>query len=68
MALLVVARIIQGAIMMQQVMETDPEALQEGRDIITSALLALFLLIFSAALLNFIGINVLQIQGFPEII
>jgi hypothetical protein len=68
MALLVVARIIQGAIMMQQVMESDPEALQVGKDIITSALLALFLLIFSAALLNFIGINVLQIQGFPEII
>jgi len=61
---LVILRIIQGALIMQQ---ADPESFQEGKDIITSALIAMFVLIFSAVLLNFIGINILQLgnKGFP---
>jgi hypothetical protein len=52
----VILRIIQGALTMQK---GDPEGFQEGREVITSALIGLLLLIFSAAVLNFLGINIL---------
>ncbi len=56
---IVILRIIQGALTMQK---GDPEGFQEGRDVITSALIGLLLLIFSAALLNFLGINILGLD------
>ncbi len=55
----VILRIIQGALTMQK---GDPEGFQEGRDVITSALIGLLLLIFSAAMLNFLGINILGLD------
>ncbi len=56
---IVILRIIQGALTMQK---GDPEGFQEGREVITSALIGLLLLIFSAALLNFLGINILGLD------
>jgi hypothetical protein len=56
---IVILRIIQGALTMQK---GDPEGFQEGRDVITSALIGLLLLIFSAAMLNFLGINILGLD------
>jgi hypothetical protein len=58
---IVIFRIIQGATTMQQ---GSPEAYEEGRSIITSAILGLLVLIFSAAILNFLGVNILNLQGF----
>jgi len=56
---LVILRIIQGAVTMQR---GDPEGFQEGREIIVSALVGLLVLILSAAILNFLGINILQLN------
>ncbi|MFW5702566.1 MAG: hypothetical protein ACOCXP_01215 [Candidatus Dojkabacteria bacterium] len=66
MGLLVILRIAQGAVKLQQIGKTDPEAVKEGQEIMTSAIIALLLLIFSVALLNFLGFNILQLnqQGF----
>jgi hypothetical protein len=53
---IVVVRIIQGAITMQQ---GNAEGFQEGQAIVVSAIAGLLVIIFSIVLLNFIGINVL---------
>jgi hypothetical protein len=58
---IVILRIIQGAITMQQ---GSPESVEEGREIIVAALVGLLVLIFSAAILNFLGINILGIKDF----
>lgn len=60
---LVVLRIIQGALTMQG---GSPEAYEEGRSVIISALVGLLVLVFSAAILNFLGVNVLNLQNFPR--
>lgn len=61
MGVLVILRIIQGAITMQK---GDPEGFQEGKEIITSALIGLLTLILAAAILNFLGVNLLGLNGF----
>jgi hypothetical protein len=58
---IVVMRIIQGAITMQQ---GTPEKFEEGRDIVVSAIIGLLVLILSVALLNFVVINVLQLNRY----
>lgn len=63
MSLLVVLRIMQGALYMQSVDGFDPERIKEGRDIIVSALIAILVLILSAVILNFLGINILNLSG-----
>lgn len=63
MALLVVIRIMQGVLYMQQTSGFDPERVQEGRDIIISALVAMLVLILSGVLLNFLGVNILNLGG-----
>jgi hypothetical protein len=60
---IVVFRIIQGALTMQA---GDPESFEEGRDIITSALVGLLVLIFSASIMNFLGINILGFEEGPQ--
>lgn len=42
----------------------NPEALTEGKEIISSAIVGLLLIIFSVFLLHFIGVNVLNLPGF----
>lgn len=42
----------------------DPEKLKNGKDIITSSILGLLLILFSAFLLRFVGYDVLRIPGF----
>lgn len=61
MGAIVIFRIIQGAITMQS---GDPESFEEGRAVITSAIMGLLVLILSAAILNFLAVNVLQLN--PE--
>jgi hypothetical protein len=61
MGAVVILRIIQGALTLQK---GDDESIEEGKDIIMSALIGLLVIILSTAILNFIGINILQIDGF----
>lgn len=42
----------------------NPEAMNEGRDLITSAIAGLMLIIFSVFILRFIGVNILSLPGF----
>lgn len=42
----------------------DPERLQFGRDMVTSSIFGLLLIIFSVFLLRFVGYDVLRIPGF----
>ncbi len=42
----------------------NPEAMSEGRDLITSAIAGLMLIIFSVFILRFIGVNILGLPGF----
>ena len=58
MSILVIFRIIQGALKFQ---DGDPESVQEAKDIITSAIVAIIVLIFSVGIVEFVGINILQI-------
>lgn len=50
---------------MKIVMSTgDPKKLQEGRDLVTSAVVGLLVILFSVIILRIIGINILGIPGF----
>ena len=42
----------------------NPEALNEGREVVTSAIFGLLLIIFSVFILKIIGVNVLGLPGF----
>ncbi len=42
---------------------SNPQKLQVGRELITAAITGLFLIIFSVVILNFLGIQVLQLPG-----
>ena len=42
----------------------NPEAIGEGKEIITSAVTGLLLIIFAAVILRFIGVDILKIPGF----
>ncbi|OGM13139.1 hypothetical protein A2V80_03440 [Candidatus Woesebacteria bacterium RBG_16_39_8b] len=42
----------------------DPKKLQAGRELLTSAIAGLVLLILSALILRIIGVNILNIPGF----
>jgi hypothetical protein len=42
----------------------DPKRVKAGQELLTSAIAGLFLIIFSMVLLNFIGVDVLQLKGF----
>ena len=42
----------------------NPEAIGEGKEIITSAVTGLLLVIFAAVILRFIGVDILKIPGF----
>lgn len=42
----------------------NPEAMAEGRDIISSAIAGLMLIIFAVFILRFIGVNILALPGF----
>jgi len=44
----------------------NPEALNQGREIVTSAIAGLILIIFSVFILRFIGIDILAIPGFSR--
>lgn len=42
----------------------NPEALNEGRELVTSAIFGLLLIIFSVFILKLIGVNILGLPGF----
>lgn len=42
----------------------DPKRVQEGQEMISSAIMGLFFVIFSVIILQFIGVSILQIPGF----
>ncbi len=42
----------------------DPKRVQEGQEMITSAIMGLLFVIFSVIILRFIGVSILQIPGF----
>lgn len=44
----------------------DPERLKAGKELITSALMGLLMIIFSVFLLQLIGVQILQIPGFGK--
>ena len=45
----------------------DPDALQSGKEIITSALAGLIFIIFSVLILKVIGIDILKLPGFSRV-
>lgn len=42
----------------------DPKRVEEGRSLVTSAVIGLLFIIFSVSILRFIGVDILQIPGF----
>lgn len=56
--------IMLAAVFMIMTSAGDPKRLQAGQELITSALMGLLLIIFSVFLLQFIGVQVLDIPGF----
>ncbi len=43
---------------------SDPQRLQQGREVITSAIVGLILVVLSLSILQFIGVDILQLPGF----
>jgi len=44
----------------------DPEKLNKGKEILTSAIIGLVVIIFSVFLLKLIGVDILQLPGFEK--
>ena len=61
----VLVMILVGAFMLS-VSQGDPNITKEAKEIITSAIMGLLFVIFSVAILQFIGVNILRIPGFGE--
>jgi Co/Zn/Cd efflux system component len=44
----------------------DPEKLNRGKEILTSAIIGLVVIVFSVFLLKLIGVDILQLPGFEK--
>lgn len=62
---IVLIMILVGAFMFST-SQGDPNKTKEAREIITSAIIGLIFVIFSVTMLQFIGVNILQIPGFGQ--
>jgi hypothetical protein len=62
---IVLIMILVGAFMFST-SQGDPNKTKEAKEIITSAIIGLIFVIFSVTMLQFIGVNILQIPGFGQ--